>query len=109
MNHVQGMEFHSEEPYRPVDDAILTDTRFVCDYREDDAMIHIEANSSDGITYRGRWGCPLLDDDRNTIEVTRFESKRNEIVLLGMWERDDNHEGMWLFRLRKVEVPRRST
>ena len=101
---MRGVVFDSEDPHRPVNDAILTDKRFVCDYREDKAvMIHIEANSSDGITYRGRWGWPLLNEDRNIVELTRFESKDMEIVMLGMWQRDDNQEGMWLFRLRKVD------
>ena len=84
INHVQGVVFDSDDPHLPVTDAILTDTRFVCDYRVDDDMIHIEADSSDGITFRGRWGWPRLHDGRNTIELTRFESKHNEIVLLGM-------------------------
>jgi hypothetical protein len=110
-NHVQGVIFDSSEPdtLRPVIDATLTNTRFVCDFREEDkdADIHIEADSSDGITYSGRWGWPLLDDDRNTTELTRFDSKHKEIVLLGKWMRDDNEEGMWLFRLRKSQAPKR--
>jgi hypothetical protein len=81
--------------------AILTAKKVSIDYKESsDTSIHCEATSSDGITYIGTWGYPLLDPNQ-AIELQRFErNKNNEVVLIGTWEdRTTQRHGVFIYCL----------
>lgn len=92
---VRGVVFDSDQPFTSLREAVLTKTKFSCSYPD----IHVEATSRDGIHYVGNWGDPVLDD-AYTVELTRFESKSKEVVLVGVWKNStDNLEGVYLFRL----------
>jgi len=96
---MRGTVVDFDEPNCELTEATLTKNMFKCKYQQSGDVYRVEASSRDGITYKGNWGWP--DDFRNgdTLELTRFESKNKEIVLLGMWHRSDGYEGVYLFRL----------
>lgn len=89
-----------EEP-APEIKATLTLKRASIDYTEDGGTpIHVEANSSDGIVYTGTWGSPRLHSTQ-PVSLQRFESKKNEeVILIGTWhDKKDHREGVFVFRL----------
>jgi hypothetical protein len=97
---MQGAVFDFDEPYCDVTEISLTKNRFYCKYLQGGYVYKIEVSSRDGITYRGNWGTPDLEDGF-IVELTRFESKSKEIVLLGTWRDLINHnEGNYLVRLK---------
>jgi hypothetical protein len=98
---MKGVVFDSDEPLCDLSETILTKNKFSCRYSQLGYTYSVEATSHDGITYRGNWGTPNLDEDY-TVELKRFESKTKEIVLLGTWKNlADIYEGVYLFRLNQ--------
>jgi hypothetical protein len=96
---MRGVGFDFDVSAYDLTNVILTKTKFSCGYAEKGYVYRIETTSKDGVTYRGNWGYPDLED-LLTLEVKRFEGKDKEIVLLGVWkDAIENYEGVWLFRL----------
>jgi hypothetical protein len=95
---MQGVVFDSDEPFNDLSEIVLTKNKFSCRYLD----YHVEATSRDGVVYRGNWNHPDYDAADCPVELTRFESKTKEVVLLGPWQnKAENYAGVYLFRLNQ--------
>jgi hypothetical protein len=91
-------------PVYQVTDAIFTGNRVSIDWDGDDKTNHLEADSTDGHTFRGHYGNNDLDDNRH-VEFTLFKSAAGELLFVGRWWNTETGGGDgWLFRL----VPQKS-
>ena len=92
-------------PSYRVTDAVFTENRVSIDWDGDDITNHLEADSTDGHTFRGHYGNNGLDDFRH-VEFTLFTSANGELLFVGRWWNTENGGGEeWLFRL----VPQKTT
>ncbi|MBI3469111.1 MAG: hypothetical protein HY000_39405 [Planctomycetes bacterium] len=81
-----------------VKEAIVTARRISVDWEERGKLGHLEAESADGISFRGHYGYPV--PRRDYFFRMRLFRAKGEFLLLGTYsERDTGSEGMWFFQL----------
>jgi len=87
----------------PVSDAIVTPTRVSIDWKDDDDLWHLEAQSVDnGTTYNGTFGSPRLLPS-NRVKIKRFVAADNSMLLLAEWQDSArNNEGHAIFQLDPI-------
>ena len=58
---------------------------------------YLEAESTDGIHFTGRWGLPGLEDFRG-MELKQFRAGEDGYLYFGKWwNRNNGDEGLWMF------------
>ncbi len=89
---LNGEEFESDA------EAVLEKNRISVDWHEDDERGHLEATSTDGVSFRGEYGYSRPQSSRH-FELKKY-SAGMEVLLFGRWwNEEDGNEGRWLFVL----------
>ena len=84
----------------------LTDKKFFVDYSVGNDRFFEELTSEDGVSYHGFWGKPGEHDPQKTVSLTRYESKKNEIVLIGEWFEGSIDAGACMYRIKPSDQRR---
>jgi hypothetical protein len=86
------------KPFGQVTAAVVTKTNISLDWSENVEQGHLQAVSSDGVHYKGRFGYPNPVPNYE-FDLTVYRAK-GEILIFGKWHRhEDGFEGIWAFRL----------
>jgi hypothetical protein len=56
------------------------------------------ATSEDGITYKGTYSYKD-STDHGSVELQLYQSKNDDVLLIGFWREPNNESGDWMFRL----------
>jgi hypothetical protein len=87
------------EPSYTVTGVVYADGRLSLDWAEGEGTGHLEATTTDGVTYVGHYGYPQLDDHR-CVRFTLVQSASGELLFLGRWwNMADGGGGDWAFRI----------
>jgi hypothetical protein len=87
-----------------VADVVLTRDRIAADWAEGEIQYHLQAKSTDGLTYRGTFGERRPDPNR-VMELKKFTAADGSVLLFGTWHQsDDGREGRCLFSLCSQKV-----
>jgi hypothetical protein len=87
--------------------AAISDNRISIDWNEEGERGHLEADSADGVHFRGSYGYTQPDPDYS-FELRRFTSGQ-DVLLFGTWfNRKSGEEGGWVLLLTGAANPVRS-
>jgi hypothetical protein len=89
---VTELEIDVDEYDFDVTDAIVEDDHISVDWTEDGEPFHVKLRSTDGVTYKGNYGCPKPTPDWS-ITATRYDSASGTVLLLAEWYQDDDGHG----------------
>jgi len=89
MYDVDGLDAYDSD----VQEAVVTNSRIVIDWDEDDDHFHAILHSEDGgTTYKGNFGSPE-PDSKWVIGATRFTANNGEVLLWLDWDQKDRGVG----------------